>query len=82
VLDFLFGGLEASPVAWTSLMETLYENYWNKKKYKFCSTCEILQFLVIKSLDCWIRIRNETNSDPQHHYSKQREVENGFSKFG
>jgi hypothetical protein len=27
VLDFLFGGLEASPVAWTSLMETLYENY-------------------------------------------------------
>ncbi len=48
--------LEASPAAWTSFME--------KKKCDFCS---VIKFYTFKSSNpwIWIRIRIETNTDPQ-----------------
>ncbi len=72
----LFWGMKTSPVAWTSVMEEVNCNFWSKKYLKnFC--CKFFPFLVIKTLDldphykkCWIRIRirirTETNVDPQH----------------
>jgi len=49
----LFGGLKASPVAWT----WVNCNFWSEKCKNF-SCIFFLQFLVIKSLDPdWIRIR-------------------------
>jgi hypothetical protein len=74
VLDVLFCGLKASPVAWTSGI--LYRDLGKKNRVKkisnfFGSAANFVQFLAIKP---WIRIGNQPkmldpdsmNPDPKH----------------
>ncbi len=58
-LDVLFWGLEASSVAWTSSGRPRYKYFWKKVRF----------FRIRFDLKCWIRIRIETVTDPQHWQS-------------
>jgi hypothetical protein len=53
VLDVLFSGLNASPVAWASFMEPRYKQIasFAKKISKHFVNCYLFQFLVIQTLD-------------------------------